>query len=408
MNDQIQHARDVALGLLNPSKADLDRGLALHKESVVVESYSLGVMAPVDGRRLADAIEAGATELELQDLSEDMRMSRWADEPSLRQEYEEIWEASGVTCSYQNAGEEGNDPLRLLKRLARHTYVTDKLPDLMKRVVHPDDIVAAKTEGKFCRYMTGNGIPLAGDQTNTQEELRYIRVFYQLGVRMMHLTYNRRNPIGDGCGEAADAGLSEFGYEVIKEMNRVGVLIDIAHSGRQTGLDAAAASERPIVISHSCAASLNEHIRCKDDETMRAVIASGGTMGITNVPYFLGGKGDLTTLLDHIDYVAKTFGVDHVTVGTDRPHTSSQSGAENEKVPSRRSVRARWEALWPEGSRPGGRDWNQERQVQSLAWTNWPMITVGLVQRGYSDEDIRKIIGENILRVSRDVLNEED
>lgn len=404
MNDQIREAREVALGLLNPSKAELDRGLALHEESVVVESYSLGVMAPIDGDVIAQKIDEGATDVELADLMESMQRTRWLETPELRQEFEDVWQASGVTCSYQNAGEEGNDPLRLLKRLAGHTYLTDAAPNLLKRVVHPDEIVAAKTEGKVARYMTGNGIPLAGDQTNTQEELRFIRTFYQLGVRMMHLTYNRRNPIGDGCGEAADAGLSEFGREVVREMNEVGVLIDIAHSGRQTGLDAAAASEKPIVISHSCAHALNAHIRCKDDETIRAVIDTGGTMGITNVAHFLGGKGDITAMIDHIDYVAKTFGADHITIGTDRAYRSIYAAEEEAKVSGRRKIRARWEALWPEGSR-GTPEFHQDHQVKSLAWTNWPMITVGLVQRGYSDDDIRKIIGENILRVSRDVLN---
>ena len=375
MNDQIRHAREIAIAILNPGKADLDRGLALHTDSVVVESYGLGLMAPMDGARVARKIEEGATELELQDLTEDLRMTRWVDEPSLKQEFEEIWEASGVTCSYQNAGEEGNDPLRLIKRLARHTYVTDMAPELMRRVVHPDDIVAAKAEGKHCRYMTGNGIPLAGGQVNTQEELRFIRVFYQLGVRMMHLTYNRRNPIGDGCGEPDDAGLSEFGRETIREMNRVGVLIDIAHSGRKTGLEATASSERPIVISHSCAANLNEHIRAKDDETIRAVISTGGTMGITNVPFFLGGLGNISTMLDHIDYVAKTFGADHVTIGTDRAYVSYRAAEEEAKISKRRVIRERWESLWPEGSRAHSPEWRQDHQVQSLAWTNWPMIT---------------------------------
>jgi len=405
MNDQINHAREVATGILNPSKSDLDRGLSLHKESVVVESYSLGLMAPLDGDTIATKIEEGATDVELGALGGDMRMTRWVDEPSLRQEFEEAWEASGVTCSYQNAGEEGNDPLVLIERLARHTYVTDMAPDLMKRAVAPDDIESAKAEGKHCRYMTGNGIPLAGNQRNTSEELRYIRVFYQLGVRMMHLTYNRRNPIGDGCAEPADAGLSEFGREVIREMNRVGVLVDIAHSGRQTGLDAAAVSERPIVVSHSCAMSLNKHVRCKDDETIRAVIATGGTMGITNVPYFLGGQGDISMMLDHIDYVAKTFGTDHVTIGTDGPYVSYQSKTENDKIPKTRRTRERWESLWPPDDKRGASEWRQDHQVQSLMWTNWPMLTVGLVQRGYSDDDIRKIIGGNILRVSRDVLS---
>ena len=282
MNDQIKQAREGAIAILNPSKTDLVRGLAIHKDSVVVESYSLGLMAPVDGDAIAAKFGEGATDVEIDQLSSDMRMTRWVDEPSLLQEFEEAWEASGVTCSYQNAGEEGNDPLRLIERLARHTYVTDMAPDLMKRVVTPDDIESAKAEGKHCRYMTGNGVPLAGDQQNVQEELRYIRVFYQLGVRMMHLTYNRRNPIGDGCAEPANAGLSDFGKAVIREMNRVGVIIDVAHTGRQTSLDAAALSERPVIVSHSCAAALNKHVRCKDDETIRAIIKSGGTMGINN------------------------------------------------------------------------------------------------------------------------------
>ena len=128
-------------------------------------------------------------------------------------------------------------------------------------------------------------------------------------------------------------------------------------------------------------------------------------MGITNVPYFLGGKGDISTLLDHIDYVAQTFGADHITIGTDRPYTSYQSASEDQKVQKRRKTRNRWEALWPPGDRTGATEWRQDHQVQSLQWTNWPMITVGLVQRDYSDDDIRKIIGGNILRVSRDVLS---
>ncbi len=89
MNEQIERAREVALGILKPSKADLDRGLAIHRDSVVVESYSLGLMAPVDGQAVAAAIEAGATEAELQDLNEDMRMTRWVDEPALFDEFAE-------------------------------------------------------------------------------------------------------------------------------------------------------------------------------------------------------------------------------------------------------------------------------------------------------------------------------
>ena len=404
MNESIEKAREVGLGILQPSQRDLEHGLELHRDAVVVESYGLGLSAAIDGDAVARAVEEGATETELTTLTGDQRMTRWATVPKLSVEFAEAWEASGVTCTFQNAGEEGNDPRVLIERLARHTFVTDLMPDLMRRAIRPSDIVAAKQEGKHCRYMTGNGIPLSRDQRTVQEEMRFIRTFFQLGIRMMHLTYNRRNPIGDGCAEPADAGLSDFGRAVIAEMNEVGLIIDVAHTGRQTSLDAAALSERPMAVSHSCAHALNAHIRCKDDDVIKAIIATGGTMGITNVAAFLGGKGDISTLIDHIDYVAKTYGVDHVTIGTDRSYQSIYSDEENAKVPASRGLRTRWEALWPENDPVRSAEWKQDYQMQSLAWTNWPLFTVGLVQRGYSDEDILKIIGGNILRVARDVL----
>ena len=394
MNEKIQTARDVALNILKPSQSDLEHGLELHENALVIESYGLGLRAPIDPDPVNSAIEEGASDRELQDLTEDMGMTRWALTPELRQEYQAAWQASGVTCTFQNAGEEGNDPLRLMKRLARHTYVTDAMPD---------DIVAAHESGKHCTYLTCNGIPLVGDQTNPEEELRYLRIFAQFGVRMMHLTYNRRNPIGDGCGEPKDAGLSDFGHATVAEMNHLGIIIDLAHTGWQTCLDAANASNQPVVVSHSVACTLNEHIRSKPDNIIRAVLDTGGTMGITNVPAFLGGNGDVNAFLDHIDYVAKTFGISAVTIGTDRSYTSQYAEEANRKLQPRPNQRNRWEALWPPNDPVKSPEWRQPHQEQSLTWTNWPLFTVGLVQRGYSDDDILKIIGGNILRVAKDV-----
>jgi membrane dipeptidase len=403
MKEAIQHARDVALSILQPSQREIEHGLELHRDAIVCESYGLGLRAAVDGDAVAAAIEAGASMVEIQDMTKDMSMTRCVTDPGEREEYRAAWEASGVTCILQNAGEEGNAPLRLIKRLARYTYVTDMLPDVLRRATTPDDIVAAKKEGRHCMYMMCNGVPLPQDWVSVEEELRYIRVFFQLGCRMMHLTYNRRNVIGDGCAEPGDAGLSDFGRAVVQEMNRVGVIVDVAHSGWQTCLDAAQVSERPVVVSHSCAWALNHHHRCKPDEVIRAVVDTGGTMGITNVPAFLGDKGDIGAMLDHIDYVAGKFGVDHVTIGTDRAYISSSAERETAKIPRRARQRARWEALWQQNDAIYDPRWRQEHQVQSLAWTNWPVFTIGLVQRGYSDDDIRKIVGGNVLRVIREV-----
>ena len=221
---------------------------------------------------------------------------------------------------------------------------------------------------------------------------------------MMHLTYNRRNAIGDGCGESANAGLSDFGRAAIAEMNRVGVIIDVAHSGLKTSLEAAQTSQKPIVASHSGAWELTPHCRCKNDDVIGAIVDTGGLIGITNIPAFLGKSGDIAALLDHIDYVANRFGTDYVAIGTDNPYTAAS--VFEQKSPAGRPARTRWEALWPEDDPLFSPMWKQEQQIQSLVWTNWPLFTVGLVQRGYVDEDIRKIIGGNFLRVATEVLTD--
>ena len=402
MNETIKRAREVALSILKPSQREIEHGMELHKNSIVCEAYGFAPRAAVDGDAVKAAVESGASDIELQDMLEDMSMTRCVTEPNEQKEFMAAWEAAGVTCILQNAGEEGNSPLRLIKRLARFTYVTDMMRDFLQKAVTPDDIVAAKEQNKHCLYLISNGVPLPQDWNSVEEELRYIRVFFQLGCRMMHLTYNRRNMIGDGCAEPANAGLSDFGRAVVAEMNRVGVIVDVAHSGWQTSLEAAKVSEHPMVASHSGCATLNNHHRCKPDEVIRAIADTGGYIGICCIPAFLGGNGDINAMLDHIDYVVKNFGVDHVAIGTDVAYSSSATMQENQKIPKRRSSRSRWESLWlPNDFAP---EWRQEHQRLSMAWTNWPIFTIGLVQRGYSDNDIQKILGDNVLRVACAVL----
>jgi membrane dipeptidase len=108
----------------------------------------------------------------------------------------------------------------------------------------------------------------------------------------------------------------------------------------------------------------------------------------------LGRAGDIATMPDHLDYMIRRFGADHVAIATDLAYVSRNSDAEYRKLPARRRSRPSWESLWPNDSYP-------RAQSPSLAWTNWPLFTVGLVQRGHSDDDIRKVIGGNALRVAR-------
>ncbi|MBI3879096.1 MAG: membrane dipeptidase, partial [Verrucomicrobia bacterium] len=285
-----------------------------------------------------------------------------------------------------------------IKRLARFTFATDLGREDCFKATKPDDIAAAKKAGKLCLYFTTNGVPLRQQWESVRDELRLIRIFQELGVRMMHLTYNRRNPIGDGAGEANDGGLSDFGHAVVAEMNRLGVIVDVAHSGWRTSLDAAKASKRPMVASHTTCAGLYKHFRGKPDETVKAICDTGGLIGICCIPRFLGGAGDIGAFLDHIDYAVKKFGSEHVAIGPDISYVSRNDEAERAKIPKRTSTgsAAKWEHLWPvDDYRP------KPHAEQSLAWTNWPLFTVGMVQRGHSDETIRKILGENALRVSR-------
>ncbi|MFO0878366.1 MAG: membrane dipeptidase [Gemmataceae bacterium] len=393
----MKQARVACLKALKPTARELEYGLKLHGESLVFDVYGFSPRAALDGEALRRAYDTGATEAELQDLREEMGMIRCAADPTERVEFETAWRASGVTCIFQNAGEEGQDPLRLLARLARFTHVTDVLRGFVSRAATPDDIEAARKAGKHCLYLTGNGVPLAQRWSTVEDELKHVRVFFQLGIRMMHLTYNRRNMLGDGCGEEANGGISDLGRAAIAEMNRTGVIVDVAHSGWRTSLEAAKASSRPVVASHTAAATLTKHIRAKPDEVIRAIVDTGGLVGVCCIPAFLGGG--IHAFLDHIDYLVRKFGADHVAIGTDVAHSApNRPGSKQPIIPGRKQ-RTRFEALWPKGSLEGAAD-----PERTLAWTNWPLFTVGLVKRGHPVADIRKILGLNMLRVARDAL----
>jgi len=403
-NEQMRTARQCAEAILKPTDAQRQHGLELHAGSVVVESYGFMPRASADGEALARALAEGSSDAELRDMGEWTRAERIVQIPRERDEFKQAWAAAGVTCIVANTGMEHPSPAVALKRFAYHMYVADMLRDFMPKAVVPDDIVEAKVRNRHCLYFSCNAVPLPQEWTTPEAELRYIRYFFQMGARMMHLTYNRRNMIGDGCVEESNAGLSDFGRQVVREMNRVGVIVDVAHSGWQTCLDAAKTSGKPMVASHSGAWSVHQHGRNKSDEVLRAIADTGGLVGVCCIPAFLGGTGDITAMLDHIDYLARTIGTDHIAIGTDVTYRSSTTAAEAGKVPSRRKLRDPWRKFWKGAEDHFQPQWRKDEQVLSMAWTNWPMFTVGLVQRGYSDEDIKKIIGENVLRVAKAAL----
>jgi membrane dipeptidase len=144
---------------------------------------------------------------------------------------------------------------------------------------------------------------------------------------------------------------------------------------------------------------LHKHIRGKPYKVLKAIANTGGLTGIACIPSFLGNPGDINALLNHIDHVIKTTNINHVGIGSDVSYTSRNQAAEAAKIPKSQRSCTQWRYFWPVGIlRP------QPQARLSIAWTNWPLFTVGLVQRGYKDDEIRKIIGGNMLRVCRDSI----
>ena len=161
-------------------------------------------------------------------------------------------------------------------------------------------------------------------------------------------------------------------------------------------MEAAKISSRQVVASHSICGAIYPHIRSKPDEVIRAIVDSGGYIGICCIPRFLRGDGDISVLLDHIDHVIHKFGADHVAIGTDVSYQSQNAARERAKVPKRAKRPSDFRSLRPVD------DYKTSKQAtDSMAWTNWPLFTVGLVQRGHSDDVIRKVIGGNVMRVAR-------
>jgi membrane dipeptidase len=394
-NPVMDQAREIALNLLKPTQAQIEHAWELHFGSVVFESYGFAPRCAIDAEAMNEAVKSGASAAELSDLRESMTMNRNATNERERKEFLEAFHAAGVTCIFQNTGEEGCDPMRLIKRLAHFTKATDLMKPALSKVVTAEEIVALKKSGHVGLCFTTNGVPLMMDWESVRDELRYVRIFQELGVRMMHLTYNRRNPIGDGAGEPHDGGLSDFGHAAVAEMNRLGVIVDVAHSGWKTAYDGAKASTKPMVASHTSCCGVYEHFRGKPDEAIKAICDTDGLVGICCIPRFLGGRGDITAMMDHLDHLIKKFGASHAAIGCDVAYTSRYDKEERAKLLKAPSGSAdKWEHLWPKD------DYLTTIEAeQSVAWTNWPLFTLGMIMRGHSDEVIRQVIGGNMLRV---------
>lgn len=261
--------------------------------------------------------------------------------------------------------------------------------DLITQVYSTADIRRAKAEGK-------TGIILGWQNlSGIEDQLGYLGLFKELGVSIMQIAYNTQNFVGSGCYESRDGGLSDFGREVIAEMNRLGILCDLSHVGPKTSEDVILASTKPVAYSHCLPAGLKEHPRNKSDAQLRFIAERGGFVGVTMFPPFLakGAQANIDDFIEAIEYVLNLVGEEQVGIGTDftqgfdRPFfdwiTQDKGYA--------RQLTKFGDIINPEGLRTIG---------------EFPNLTAAMQKRGWSTTRIERVMGENWVKLLATVWNE--
>lgn len=225
-------------------------------------------------------------------------------------------------------------------------------------------------------------------------DLWKLEALYGLGLRVLQLTYNSRNALGDGCTEPVQAGLTDLGYDVIGACNDLGIIVDVSHTGYVSTLDAIGASRAPVAVTHSCCRKLYDHPRAKSDEQLQALASANGYIGIVAVPFFLAASGaNLDTMIDHVVHAASIMGCENVGIATDW-------GGWTPDLPAELAELSRQEFLklgFDDKSLPAFRVSLPEFD----AWRQWPRITDRLLARGFSEDEVRGLIGSNWLSYMR-------
>lgn len=256
-------------------------------------------------------------------------------------------------------------------------YVAGTLPDLYR----------AREEGRIAL------VPSLEAATAIENEVDRVDVLYGLGIRVMGITYSESNALGSGLREARDGGLTVFGRQVVRRMNRLGMTIDVAHCGDRTALDVIEASEKPVLITHVGARTLWNTSRMKPDEVLKACAEKGGVIGIEAAPHTTLTRNhpehSIDSFMEHFEYIANLVGIDHVAFGPDTlfgDHVGLHRAFANQLSISQTH---------------SGEDFREVEYVRGLENPSecFPNITRWLVSHGYSDKEIGKVLGRNMLRV---------
>lgn len=277
-------------------------------------------------------------------------------------------ESSGIDIFHPAVESAARDPYEGSRRwLQGWNLLLGSSPCFLSPIASASDLIVTPKLGKI-------GV-IVGFQNSTHfRTAADVERFYRLGQRVSQLTYNEQNRLGSGCYVARDRGLTSFGADVVAEMNRVGMAVDVSHCGERTSLDAISASKKPVLITHSnCKALVPGHPRCKSDAVIRRMAAAGGVFGVTVVRGFVGhGRPTLDDLLNHFDHVARLVGVEYVGLGSD----------------------VDIDAVDP--ATGGTRPYYAIRGLQQAIRTY--QLADGLLERGYGESDVELVLGGNFRR----------
>ena len=265
-----------------------------------------------------------------------------------------------------------------IAHVARVSRAIEERADAMVRCASVADIRAAREAGKLALIYN------LQETRHFDEGLGLVGLFAELGVRHALLAYNARNRVGDGCAERTDAGLSAWGREVVREMNRVGMLVDGTHSGVRTTLDAMEVSDAPFIFSHCNAHAVVPHYRNITDEQIRACAATGGVIGVNGLGEFLDDPhASSASIFAHMDHVASLVGAGHLGLGLDFVLDVGGFWDWVDAYPH----------MWPES--PG-----VTRRRGAFAQPEQVLELVDLMLgAGWSEDDVRGVLGENFARV---------
>jgi len=309
-----------------------------------------------------------------------LQYANWS-EKVFRQMREGGVDAVHVTIAYH---EGFRDTVSNIEEWNRHF---ERFPDLICQARTGAEVRQAKADGRTAIIF--------GTQTPApiEDDIGLVEILHTLGVRFMQLSYNNQSLLATGCYEAEDPGLTRMGREVIKEMNRVGLVIDMSHSAERSTLEAIDLSARPIAITHANPAAWHPAKRNKSDTVLSALTARGGMLGFSLYPHHLKGGSDCG-LQDFCEMIARTaerFGAEHLGIGSDLCQDQPDSVVEWMRV-------GRWTKAidYGEGSAdnpgfpPQPDFFKDNRDIQNLA--------AGLRAVGFSEDETNGIMGENWLR----------